>query len=152
MSSRFGLAMRLEVFPLAEQAEGSGVWRRDYNQQHTGLKIDDELDLGVAGFMEIAVVLGRFHELAEAIAQQKAELPAVPAVPPGTAALGELPDLRGFVVDVAEKGLTCGDEQCPAGGDLEVPWRRLTVGELLQRVARHRRSCHTPDVVNLASL
>lgn len=58
---KYRLTLRLHV----EQIDDQG---RRFNE---GLSVEDSLDLGQAGFMEIAGVLGRFHELAEVIKKER---------------------------------------------------------------------------------
>lgn len=58
---KYRLNLRLRVEKVDERG----------NYTNEGLSVEDSLDLRYMGFMEIAGVLGRFHELAEAIKKER---------------------------------------------------------------------------------
>lgn len=42
-----------------------------YNNNHDALSVEDKLVVNAAGFLEIAAILGRFHDLAEELKKGK---------------------------------------------------------------------------------
>jgi hypothetical protein len=62
-SSTYQLRMRLEIQEVDEHGE----------RLSAGLGVDQHADLGPMEFLEVAQVLGRFHELATTIENEKAK-------------------------------------------------------------------------------
>lgn len=64
MSQKFRLTLQLRVEPLDQTGYPNG---------REGLSVEDRVDLGEAGFMEIAATLGKFHDLAETMKKAAGE-------------------------------------------------------------------------------
>lgn len=60
---RYKLKVRCEI----QQTDDNGSY---YGQ---GLNVEENVDIDAGSFMEVAAVLGRFHDLAEDIKQHRAE-------------------------------------------------------------------------------
>lgn len=65
-NQRFRLQINVFVQQLQEYSPGN--WQV---QGSTGLEVRESFDLNAAGFMELAGILGRFHELKERIEAER---------------------------------------------------------------------------------
>lgn len=69
-TQRFRLRINVGIRQLQEYPHrGSGNWQETGMNQ--GLDIDNRIDIGDADFMELAGILGRFHELAQRIKAER---------------------------------------------------------------------------------
>ena len=64
MKQQFAISLRLDVHAVDERGHRSG--------SGDGLTIQDQLTISAESFMEIAAMLGRFHDLAESIKEAQA--------------------------------------------------------------------------------
>lgn len=64
-TQRFRVEVNVRVVQLTDS--GNGQW---YAAGGQGLEVRDAVDLTAAGFMEVAGILGRFHELAQSLKQE----------------------------------------------------------------------------------
>jgi len=66
--TRYRADVSIRISPLTEYPPGSGNWQ---HSNPGGLEIAERFDLTAANFMELAGILGRFHELAEKIKAER---------------------------------------------------------------------------------
>ena len=69
-TSRFRTSVNVRISQLYEYPPGSGQWALGGSN---GLEISESFDLADADFLQLAGILGRFHELAERVRREAQE-------------------------------------------------------------------------------
>lgn len=69
---RYRVEVNVRVVTLQEYPYGSGNWQP--TGMANGLEVSERTDVTAAGFMEVAGILGRFHDLTERIRAESADV------------------------------------------------------------------------------
>jgi hypothetical protein len=132
MNSRFQLQIEMRIEPVDEQG------RRNSGESMT---FGERAELGAMGFMELAKVIGRFHDLTEAIRHGQGDDAE------HTAALAYVKELRDHKLYANEAGvLSCREDGCGADGWLGLPGQLVRLRDVVAAIAIHRRECHPAAV------
>lgn len=69
---RYRVEVNVRVFTLQEYPHGSGNWQQSGSSG--GLEVSERTDVTASGFMELAGILGRFHDLTERIKAERTDV------------------------------------------------------------------------------
>lgn len=70
---RYRVEVNVRVTTMQEYPYGSGQWQPS-GSMSGGLEVSERADVTASGFMELAGILGRFHELTERIKAERGDV------------------------------------------------------------------------------